>query len=657
MTDWLLLANEWAAGWGAAVWRASWQGGLALGIVYALCRLAPGLPANARCWLWRIAYLKLVAALFWTTPITLPILPAESQLPAHWSFEAPQALGRPGLELDSPAATLTLPATGAASGVAAGKAELRLRPAPVRPSILLILLAVWAVGATVCGGRVLRQWRGASRLRNACEPSDDPGIAQILARLCRRLRLHGTPELLCAPVPGPLVVGVLRPAIVLPSGLQATDAEQEWILAHELGHVKRRDLLWAHLPVFTRVLLFFHPLVWLGHREWRLAQEMACDALTLRLTSASAGDYGAMLVKLAACHRARSEPDLIVARIFEPGTGLERRLSMLPASVRNSQAAWAAGGALITAAVLALAPWRVSAQPAALPASTPSGLTSAPRTTSRAPVVKAVATPSRAKEAAAAPKASDAAPKAMATPAATSPKPTKATGKAVASRAAVPAKPPVAAAMPAPQPEPNAAEAEAAIYLLHLRDAYEARFLLGSVVGSGLAAPDGPEGEPAVNSGFRATGITAGPYTTLIADLPPSEFLAFFNADRQAARTLEEVTRARVEIGQATSAELIPLQVRVQQLEILVAAAERLAARPKNRGRADLFRALTPRELVNYLAVEVNATRQLHELLQAQFRVGRIPATEVIPLTARLEQLEILLRAAERRLTPKKGDK
>ena len=51
--------------------------------------------------------------------------------------------------------------------------------------------------------------------------------------------------------------------------------------AHELAHVRRRDLLWSGLAGLVRVLFFFHPLVWLAHREALVAREAACDALAL----------------------------------------------------------------------------------------------------------------------------------------------------------------------------------------------------------------------------------------------------------------------------------------------------------------------------------------------------------------------------------------
>src|SRR5947207_5227302 len=65
--------------WGDAQLRAAVQGSVALLVVWAACAVLPRLPAPARCGLWRLAYAKLLVALFWVTPVDLPLLPAPAQ--------------------------------------------------------------------------------------------------------------------------------------------------------------------------------------------------------------------------------------------------------------------------------------------------------------------------------------------------------------------------------------------------------------------------------------------------------------------------------------------------------------------------------------------------------------------------------------------------
>src|SRR5258708_38616199 len=71
------------------------------------------------------------------------------------------------------------------------------------------------------------------------------------------------------------------------------------ILAHELAHLRRGDLLWSWLPQAAHMLFYFHPMVWLAHRELYVAQEMACDELALQASDASLHDYGDLLLRFS----------------------------------------------------------------------------------------------------------------------------------------------------------------------------------------------------------------------------------------------------------------------------------------------------------------------------------------------------------------------
>ncbi len=75
--------------------------------------------------------------------------------------------------------------------------------------------------------------------------------------------------------------------IILPRRMLAefTIAEQEAVLAHELGHVVRRDTLWLQLALFIEQLAWFQPLNRLARRRLELAAEFAADSWAVRLTN------------------------------------------------------------------------------------------------------------------------------------------------------------------------------------------------------------------------------------------------------------------------------------------------------------------------------------------------------------------------------------
>jgi beta-lactamase regulating signal transducer with metallopeptidase domain len=83
---------------------------------------------------------------------------------------------------------------------------------------------------------------------------------------------------------GPAVVGLWRPVIVLPADFATryTPQEQQLILAHEAVHVRRCDPLMNAICAVMQCVLWFHPLVHLAARRFRLDQELACDAAVMR---------------------------------------------------------------------------------------------------------------------------------------------------------------------------------------------------------------------------------------------------------------------------------------------------------------------------------------------------------------------------------------
>jgi hypothetical protein len=170
------------------------------------------------------------------------------------------------------------------------------------------------------------------------------------------MRIRHVPELRQSDqVLAPLLVGMIRPAVIIPRGIEADRLNM--MLAHELAHVKRRDLAWGWLPALCHVLFFFHPLLWLTRRESLLAQEMACDELALRHTGASPAAYGNMLVDFIAANMPRRAFGAL--GICETPRNLKRRIiAMKTIDLKNRALMIVLAGIAVTA----MLPWRIVAQ-------------------------------------------------------------------------------------------------------------------------------------------------------------------------------------------------------------------------------------------------------------------------------------------------------
>ncbi len=102
----------------------------------------------------------------------------------------------------------------------------------------------------------------------------------------------------------PVVVGVLRPSIVVPRDFDSryTAEERVLILAHEHTHIRRGDLIANALCSLISGLLWFNPLIHLAAGRFRFDQELACDARTLLGRSRARTAYASAILKTVSLH-------------------------------------------------------------------------------------------------------------------------------------------------------------------------------------------------------------------------------------------------------------------------------------------------------------------------------------------------------------------
>ena len=98
---------------------------------------------------------------------------------------------------------------------------------------------------------------------------------------------------------GPAVTGTFRPRVLAPSWLQALPArERMLVLMHEQEHIRARDPLLIAFTRLARVLLPWHPLVWVLSSRLVRAVELDCDRRVLRRT-ADVATYGHTLLAVS----------------------------------------------------------------------------------------------------------------------------------------------------------------------------------------------------------------------------------------------------------------------------------------------------------------------------------------------------------------------
>lgn len=149
-------------------------------------------------------------------------------------------------------------------------------------SIAPFLLIGYVIGVALLLVRFGISILGSSRLRRTLQPITDSNLLKVIAEQSSRLGLKRIPVVtLCKRVSVPVVVGIVKPMILLPPALLCgLDPNQiAAILSHELAHIRRYDLMVNLLQRVVEALLFFHPITWWISRRVSIERENCCDDL------------------------------------------------------------------------------------------------------------------------------------------------------------------------------------------------------------------------------------------------------------------------------------------------------------------------------------------------------------------------------------------
>ena len=149
--------------------------------------------------------------------------------------------------------------------------------------LLSWLTSLWIAGAIVMAMRLAAAVYSLYCAFRGSRIADDR-MQKIAQSLLKKLRLERSFELRVAVNHRmPVAFWLGKWIVVLPStAIQWDDELLQSVIAHELGHVVRRDALTDFLAQLACAAYWFHPMVWFATGEARRLREQACDDLVLR---------------------------------------------------------------------------------------------------------------------------------------------------------------------------------------------------------------------------------------------------------------------------------------------------------------------------------------------------------------------------------------
>lgn len=306
--------------------KASWQASVLIVVVLATqWILGDRLTPRWRFRLWLLVALRL--ALPWTVPSAVSLFNLLKLPTVSAGMDALKAAPEVEESAVEPLAQPILPEP--SSKLAAGSAGAR---ALGFNRFQVWLPLVWGAGASVVmlglAFNHIRFHRKVARHR----PLIDEGALNLMEDCKTRMGIR-TPVTLVetAAVTGPALFGFLRPRVLLPPGFTRSFSHDElrFVFLHELGHIKRHDILLGWLMAALQVLHWFNPLVWLAFARMRVDRELACDAVALSYTDDHEyRPYGLTIVKLLE-HFGDSLRAPSLAGIVEDGQQMKERITMI----------------------------------------------------------------------------------------------------------------------------------------------------------------------------------------------------------------------------------------------------------------------------------------------------------------------------------------
>lgn len=160
-----------------------------------------------------------------------------------------------------------------------------------------LFLAVWLTVAVSLAAGIVRKHRKSLQIYKMSLPVCEERAEKWL-QTHRRFRKVGLRE--SEFIKSPMTYGMIRPVILLPSGITLNEEEFLCIMEHEWIHIQRMDIFVKYLLYLTLCIYWFDPLVWIMAVLLNRDMETACDEAVINKYSDSIKKtYVLLFIRLA----------------------------------------------------------------------------------------------------------------------------------------------------------------------------------------------------------------------------------------------------------------------------------------------------------------------------------------------------------------------
>ena len=280
------LLSEWPEVWVTVLAHSLWVGALlAVAVAVLLRRISCERP-DLRC---GVAYSAmvftvmgaLIATAFFPTQQILPPVEGQIRRAAATKTSSGPLESKPVAKVDAPLAESSQ------SLLARATSTSELSPPSRSVSWQRLIVGFWLTGVAVMMLRLGRSHIAANRLVQRSSKNSSKELARLLDEVARTLQVTKQVSLrVSEEVVSPLIYGVVNSTVLMPASFIAgvpADTLRA-VLAHELWHLRRGDLIWGHGQRLLESLLFYHPAIWWLSRQVDCEREAACDQAAASVT-------------------------------------------------------------------------------------------------------------------------------------------------------------------------------------------------------------------------------------------------------------------------------------------------------------------------------------------------------------------------------------
>lgn len=164
-----------------------------------------------------------------------------------------------------------------------------------------LLYVIWTFGVFITFSyHVIKHYRFCKTIKRFIKPLVDQSKLELLHKNQQQLNVYASITCsVCSSIGSPITLGLLHPVIILPS-YSYTAEELDYMLRHELIHIKRKDILMQWLLLICLSFHWWNPIIYLFIHLWTDFCESSCDSIVLNQASPTERmEYSKVLLKTA----------------------------------------------------------------------------------------------------------------------------------------------------------------------------------------------------------------------------------------------------------------------------------------------------------------------------------------------------------------------